>query len=84
MISNIGEKERLVRIFFGSLFIGWGMFFGNQLGNIMFALGIAPLVTGLTGNCLLYTIHKNNYLDRYKNSDLSSKRCFVFSTKIRK
>ncbi len=67
MISNIGKTERLMRIFIGSLFIGWGIFFGARLGIVMFALGIGPLTTGLIGNCPLYTAFKYHYLRDYNN-----------------
>jgi hypothetical protein len=66
MIYNIGETERLARVFVGSLLIGWGIFFGSQLGITMFVIGIIPLTTGLVGNCPLYTIFKNYYLGNYR------------------
>jgi len=66
MLCNIGEIERLGRVFFGSLLIGWGIFFGSQIGIVMFVIGIIPLTTGLIGNCPLYTIFKNYYLGSYR------------------
>lgn len=66
MICNIGEIERLARVFVGSLLIGWGIFFGNRIGIIMLAIGIIPLTTGLVGNCPLYTIFKNHYFGDYR------------------
>ena len=66
MIYNIGETERLARVFIGSLLIGWGIFFGSRLGITMFVIGIIPLTTGLIGNCPLYTIFKYYYLGNYR------------------
>ena len=66
MIYNIGETERLARVFIGSLLIGWGIFFGSRLGITMFVIEITPLTTGLVGNCPLYTIFQNYYLGNYR------------------
>jgi len=66
MVCNIGEIERLARVFAGSLLIQWGIFFGSKIGLVMFVIGIIPLTTGLVGNCPLYTIFKNFYLGNYR------------------
>jgi hypothetical protein len=50
MTPNVGNTDRIVRIVFGVLIIGWGLYAQNWLG----AIGLIPLVTGLIRWCPLY------------------------------
>ena len=52
MKINIGSTERLLRIIAGVVIIGLGMYYGSWWG----AIGLVPLLTGLSRFCPLYSI----------------------------
>ena len=49
MKKNLDTKSRAIRILAGIVIIGLGVYFRNWLG----ALGLLPVLGGLTGNCPL-------------------------------
>ena len=50
MQCNVGKSERVVRVVAGLAVIGAGFYFGSWWG----AVGIVPLLTGMTGYCPPY------------------------------
>lgn len=50
MKSNVGETDKIVRVFLGLTIIGIGLSMQNWLGLI----GMIPLVTAFIGWCPLY------------------------------
>jgi hypothetical protein len=50
MDRNIGTTDRIIRSAIGVALIGAGLSRRNWLG----ALGLYPLITGITGTCVLY------------------------------
>lgn len=50
MQCNVGKSERVVRVVAGLAMIGAGFYFGSWWG----AVGIVPLLTGITGYCPPY------------------------------
>ncbi|MBW3020240.1 DUF2892 domain-containing protein [Candidatus Woesearchaeota archaeon] len=62
MECNVGGADRHLRIIFGVLIIGYGMYIGSWLGLI----GLIPLLTGITRKCPLYVPFK---ISTYKKSN---------------
>jgi DUF2892 family protein len=60
MKCNIGKKERVFRIFVGSILLIAGIAVSGTAGIIMAGLGLIPLATGLAGNCPAYSIFNVN------------------------
>lgn len=58
MKSNLVKHEKLLRMTFGIMVIGYGTMHHNPLGM----LGVLPLLSGIFGWCPLYA------LDKSKNS----------------
>ncbi|SLN09774.1 hypothetical protein PEL8287_00099 [Roseovarius litorisediminis] len=56
MTKNVGKIDRILRIVVGLALIAG--FFMNRDGSYswLYLIGIIPLVTGLMGNCALYSI----------------------------
>jgi len=52
MNINVGKLDRILRIILGLALIIWGVLTANLLG----AIGIALLVTGLLKRCPAYTV----------------------------
>ncbi|PNK60421.1 DUF2892 domain-containing protein [Psychrobacter sp. FDAARGOS_221] len=52
MKTNIGSTDKTLRIIAGIIIIGLGIYYGSWWG----AVGLIPLVTGLTRFCPLYTL----------------------------
>ena len=52
MKVNEGKLDRTVRIFLGLVIIGLGFYYQSWWG----AVGLLPLLTGLSGFCALYTL----------------------------
>ena len=52
MKVNEGKLDRTVRIVLGLVIIGLGFYYQSWWG----ALGLLPLLTGLSGFCALYTL----------------------------
>jgi len=53
--QNVGTIDRWIRIVLGLLLIVVGFFvLGGTGGTILGIVGFIPLLTGLTGRCLLY------------------------------
>jgi hypothetical protein len=50
MNRNEGTADRIVRVLLGTGLLGAGLFYQNWLGLV----GLVPLITGLSGRCLLY------------------------------
>ncbi len=50
MKCNVGSTDRILRILFGMLLFGLGVYFKNWWG----ALGIVPIITALIGWCPAY------------------------------
>lgn len=52
MKTNEGNLDRIVRIVVGLVIIGLGFYYQSWWG----AVGLVPLLTGLTGFCALYSL----------------------------
>ena len=52
MKVNEGKLDRTVRIVLGLVIIGLGFYYQSWCG----AVGLLPLLTGLSGFCALYTL----------------------------
>jgi hypothetical protein len=53
--QNVGTIDRWIRIVLGLLLIVAGLFvLGGTGGTILGIVGFIPLLTGLSGRCLLY------------------------------
>ncbi len=52
MKHNVGSIDKSMRIVVGLAIIGAGFYFGSWWG----AVGLVPLLTGLTGFCALYSL----------------------------
>ncbi|WP_315043467.1 DUF2892 domain-containing protein [Faucicola mancuniensis] len=52
MKHNVGSIDKTMRIVVGLAIIGAGFYFGSWWG----AVGLVPLLTGLTGFCALYSL----------------------------
>ncbi|MBR9689941.1 MAG: DUF2892 domain-containing protein [Candidatus Altiarchaeota archaeon] len=50
--KNEGKLDRILRLVFGALLVGWGIYTANWWG----LLGLILIVTGITGYCSLYPI----------------------------
>jgi hypothetical protein len=50
--QNIGEGDKVVRIFIGMAIIVSGIYFRSWLGLV----GFGPLITAITGSCPLYAL----------------------------
>lgn len=50
MKCNIGKTDRMLRIILGVALIGWGLATQNILG----AIGVVPLMTGILRWCPVY------------------------------
>ena len=56
MTKNIGKMERILRIIVGAgLLLGFALNPGGGW-NLLYLIGIVPLVTGLVGSCGLYSV----------------------------
>jgi hypothetical protein len=58
MPCNESTTDRVVRVVLGLvlLVLGWGGFVTGTVGTVFKWLGFLPLLTGLTGFCLLYAM----------------------------
>ncbi|HWR01960.1 MAG TPA: DUF2892 domain-containing protein [Chlorobaculum sp.] len=52
MKKNMGEKDRVFRLFLGTILLVYGVVFLNPVGIV----GLIPLATGLSGYCPLYDL----------------------------
>lgn len=52
MKKNMGQKDRIIRGFFGVLMLMYAVVFQNMVGLV----GVIPLLTAVTGYCPLYTL----------------------------
>ncbi len=52
MKCNVGKKDKIARIILGVVVIGAGVVTGSWWG----AIGLVPLLTGLTGRCPAYRL----------------------------
>jgi predicted RND superfamily exporter protein len=52
MKCNVGKAEKIIRILFGAIIILLGVYFKSWWGIV----GLIPIITGLCGNCPLYTL----------------------------
>jgi hypothetical protein len=62
MKKNMGQKDRTVRVLAGVIMLVYGVVFQNLVG----AVGLIPLVTGIIGYCPLYEVlgvTSNKYAD---------------------
>ena len=53
MKSNVGDLDRILRIVLGAGLIAWAAVFN---GPALAYLGVVPLLTGVFGTCLLYSL----------------------------
>ncbi len=53
---NVGSGDRLARVLVGSGLLIGGVLLGGTWGWVMGVVGLAPIVTGLTGRCAAYTL----------------------------
>ncbi len=68
LTKNLGTLDRTLRVILGVGLITYGVFTMETLGIVLAAIGLVPLLTGLVGNCPLYTVCKIN--------TISGKSCF--------
>ena len=52
MKTNVGQRERAIRVIVGIVILGAGMAYQSWWG----AIGLVPLATGLTGWCPPYAL----------------------------
>ncbi len=57
MCINVGKVDRIIRIIIGLVLIIYGLYITNY---IIAGIGLIPLITGIIGFCLFYTIFKIN------------------------
>ena len=62
MKSNITKHERLLRMTFGIMVVGYGVIHQNFMGM----LGVLPLLSGLFGWCPMYAFDKNKNSEKIK------------------
>lgn len=62
MKKNESNLDRIIRVIIGVvlLVLGWGGFIGGTWGLVFKILGFLPLLTGLSGYCLIYSLFKIN------------------------
>ena len=60
MKTNIGKKDRILRVVVGCALMIAGVAVSGTAGMIMTGFGLIPLATGLVGNCPAYSIFKIN------------------------
>ena len=53
MKTNVGGLDRILRILLGASLIAWAAAFN---GPVLAYLGVVPLLTGVFGTCLLYSL----------------------------
>ena len=58
MKKNIGKIDRNLRVVLGCALIAGGVMVPGTTGLIMATIGLVPLVTGLVGNCPVYSIFR--------------------------
>ena len=58
--KNLGTLDRTLRVTLGVALITYGIFSMGTMGYILAVIGALPLVTGLVGNCPVYSIFKFN------------------------
>ena len=62
MKKNEGNVDRVIRVIFGLILIGLGVYFQSSWGlvamMVLIILGLIALITGITGFCGLYKIFK--------------------------
>ena len=56
--KNLGTLDRTLRVTLGVALITYGIFSMGTMGYILAVIGVLPLVTGLVGNCPVYSIFK--------------------------
>lgn len=55
MEKNVGKADKIIRIIAGIIMIVVGFFvMEGTVGTLIGIAGFVPLLTGLTGRCLLY------------------------------
>ncbi|MDP4266689.1 MAG: DUF2892 domain-containing protein [Bacteroidota bacterium] len=60
MKTNIGAKDKTLRILFGILIVGVGVFYNNWWGLV----GLIPIITAVIGWCPLYALLGINSLSK--------------------
>ena len=58
--KTLGTLDRIFRIVLGTGMITFGIINLGTLGIVLLVVGFVPLVTGLVGNCPLYSVGKIN------------------------
>lgn len=58
MLSNVGTKDRIIRILMALvlLSLGLGLYAGTTVGTILTFVALIPALTGLFGFCGLYKL----------------------------
>jgi len=62
MKANISKQEKVLRMTFGIMVIGYGI----SQHNIFFMLGILPVLSGMFSWCPLYALDKSRQNDKIK------------------
>ncbi len=60
MTCNMGTADRIIRVVLGITLIGLGVFMTGTLGIVLGFIGLIPLITGIVGNCPIYSMFKVN------------------------
>lgn len=60
MKNNIGKTDRTLRVVIGCALIAGGVVVPGTAGLTMAIIGLIPLLTGLLGNCPIYSIFNIN------------------------
>lgn len=62
MKKNEGTADRVIRVVLGIILIGLGVYFQSSWGLVamivLIVLGLAALITGIIGFCILYKLFK--------------------------
>ncbi len=58
--QNLGKLDRTARVIFGIILIACGVYMSSNWGLVVGLIGLIPLLTGMVGNCPLYSICKIN------------------------
>jgi hypothetical protein len=60
MIRNVGKNDRIIRVVVGVALIFSGIMVSGTAGTIIAVLGLIPAITGVVGNCPLYSLTRIN------------------------
>jgi predicted transporter len=62
MQKNVGTIDPVIRVILGIILIGLGIYFQSSWGvvamTVLIILGMAVLITGIIGFCILYKLFK--------------------------